>query len=104
MTVDDRDVIRYVRYFTLLGLEEIFELESTHAERPHERSAHRALAEDVTRRVHGGEGLASAQGATEVLFGGEISGLAADESRMFSRMFRRARSPGRDWKGTARGS
>ena len=79
MTVDDRDVIRYVRYFTLLGLEEIFELESTHAERPHERSAHRALAEDVTRRVHGGEGLASAQGATEVLFGGEISGLAADE-------------------------
>ena len=79
MTVDDRDVIRYVRYFTLLGLEEMSELESTHAERPHERDAHRALAEDVTRRVHGGEGLASAQGVTEVLFGGEISGLGADE-------------------------
>ena len=31
--------------------------------------AHRALAEDVTRRVHGGDGLAGAQGATDVLFG-----------------------------------
>ncbi|MCH2463979.1 MAG: tyrosine--tRNA ligase, partial [Gemmatimonadetes bacterium] len=79
MAVDDRDVIRYIRYFTLLGPEEISGLESTHAERPHERTAHRALAEDVTRRVHGSDGLASAQRATEVLFGGEIAGLRADE-------------------------
>ena len=79
MTVDDRDVIRYLRYFSLLGPEEISELEATHSERPHERKAHRALAEDVTRRVHGGDGLAGAQGATDVLFGGEIAGLGADE-------------------------
>ena len=79
MTVDDRDVIPYLRYFTLLDSEEISELESTHAERPHERGAHRALAEDVTRRVHGGGSLESAQRATEVLFGGEIAGLGADE-------------------------
>ncbi len=78
MTVDDRDVIRYLRYFTLLGSEEISELESTHEERPHERTAHRALAEDVTGRVHGNDGLASAQRATDVLFGGEIAGLGAD--------------------------
>ena len=79
MTVDDRDVIRYLRYFTLLGSEEISELESTHEERPNERTAHRALAEDVTGRVHGKNGLASAQRATDVLFGGEIAGLGADE-------------------------
>ena len=79
MTVDDREVIRYLRYFTLLGPEEISELEATHAERPHGRSAHRALAEDVTRRVHGADGLASAQRATDVLFGGEIGDLGADE-------------------------
>jgi tyrosyl-tRNA synthetase len=79
MTVDDRYVIRYLRYFTLLGSEEISELESTHEERPHERTAHRALAEDVTGRVHGKNGLASAQRATDVLFGGEIAGLGADE-------------------------
>ena len=79
VTIDDRDVIRHLRYFTLLGPEEISELEATHTERPHERSAHRALAEDVTRRVHGADGLASAQRATEVLFGGEIGDLGADE-------------------------
>ena len=79
MTVDDRDVIGHLRNFTLFGPEEISELEATHAEQPHERSAHRALAEDVTRRVHGGDGLASAQRATDVLFGGEIAGLGADE-------------------------
>ena len=79
MTVDDRDVIRYLRCFTLLDPEEISELESTHAERPQERAAHRALAEDVTGRVHGEDGLASAQRATEVLFGGEIAGLGAEE-------------------------
>jgi len=79
MTADDRDVVRYLRYFTLLGAEEISELESSHADRPHERVAHRALAEDVTRRVHGDDGLAGAQRATKVLFGGEISGLGADE-------------------------
>ena len=79
VTVDDRDVIRNLRYFTLLGPEEISELEASHAERPHERSAHRALAEDVTRRVHGADGLASAQRATEVLFGGEIGDLGADD-------------------------
>ena len=79
MTVDDRDVIRYLRYFTLLDSEDISALEATHAERPHERDAHRALAEDVTLRVHGDDGLASAQRATSVLFGGEIAGLGADE-------------------------
>ena len=79
MRVDDRDVVRYLRYFTLLGREEISELDSTHSERPHERNAHRSLAEDVTRRVHGTDGLASAKRATEVLFGGEIAGIAADE-------------------------
>ena len=79
MTADDRDVVRYLRYFTLLGAEEISELESSHADRPHERVAHRALAEDVTRCVHGDDGLAGAQRATKVLFGGEISGLGADE-------------------------
>ncbi len=79
MTADDRDVVRHLRCFTLLGPDEISELESIHAERPHERGAHRALAEEVTRRVHGDDSLASAQRATNVLFGGEIAGLGADE-------------------------
>ena len=79
MNVDDRDVMRYLRYFTLLGPDEITELEEALAERPQERAAHGALAEDVTRRVHGEDGLAGAQRATAALFGGEITGLGADE-------------------------
>ena len=79
MNVDDRDVVRYLRYFTLLSLEEVVEQEEALADRPHERAAHRALAEDVTRRVHGGDGLSSAQRATTVLFGGDMTGLGADE-------------------------
>ncbi len=79
MTVDDEDVVRYLRYFTLMDPEEISELEAVHAERPHERNAHRALAEEVTRRVHGEDGLGNAQRATQLLFGGEITGLGASE-------------------------
>ena len=49
------------------------------AEKPHERAAQRALAEDVTRRVHGETGLARAQQATQVLFGGALDGLSGEE-------------------------
>lgn len=79
MNVDDRDVISYLKCFTLLDSDEITADEASLAERPHERAAHRRLAEVVTRSVHGETGLASAQGATAVLFGGSLSGLGADE-------------------------
>ena len=79
MNVDDRDVVRYLKYFTLLDVEEIAAAEAELAERPHERAAHRRLAEVVTGRVHGEAGLANAQRATAVLFGGELAGLGADD-------------------------
>ena len=79
MNVDDRDVARYLKYFTLLDTDDIAVEEAELAERPHERVAHRRLAEEVTRSVHGETGLASAQAATAVLFGGELTGLGADE-------------------------
>ena len=43
--------------------------------------AQKALAADVTRRVHGETGLARAQRATQALFSGELSALGADEIR-----------------------
>ena len=79
MNVDDRDVVAYLKYFTLLDADEIAVAEAELAERPHERAAHRRLAEVVTSRVHGETGLANAQGATSVLFGGELTGLMASE-------------------------
>ncbi len=79
LNADDRDAKQYLRYFTLLDEAAVRELESATEERPRERAAQRALASEVTERVHGGAGLAKAEQATRVLFGGEIAGLSADE-------------------------
>jgi tyrosyl-tRNA synthetase len=46
---------------------------------PQSRAAQKALADDVTGRLHGEGGLASAQRATRALFGGEVDGLGAAE-------------------------
>ncbi len=76
----DADVIRYLKYFTLLSREEIAALERQVATEPHRREAQRRLAEEVTRMVHGEEGLQKAQQATAVLFGGrDLEGMGADD-------------------------
>ncbi|HET9947834.1 MAG TPA: tyrosine--tRNA ligase, partial [Longimicrobiales bacterium] len=79
INTDDADVVRYLRYFTLLDAARIEELEDAVRTAPQERAAQRALAEDVTRRLHGETGLAKAQNATRALFGGEVAGLGADD-------------------------
>ncbi len=53
MGADDRDVSRFLRYFTLLPREEIEGLDAAVREHPERRAAQRALATDVTERVHG---------------------------------------------------
>ncbi|MBR4613471.1 MAG: tyrosine--tRNA ligase, partial [Kiritimatiellae bacterium] len=75
----DADVGRYLRIFTFLPEKRIVELERAVVEAPEKREAQRVLAEEVTRAVHGEAGLRQAQRATEVLFGGSIEGLSADE-------------------------
>jgi tyrosyl-tRNA synthetase len=79
LNTDDRDVVKYLKFFTLMSREEIAGLEAAHHEAPYKRVAHRALAEDVTRRVHGQEALDRAQQATQVLFGGSLEGLTGEE-------------------------
>jgi tyrosyl-tRNA synthetase len=76
---DDADVIRNLRLFTLMDQEQVAEFERAVAEAPERREAQKALAEDVTRRVHGDAGLQSALKASEVLFGGSIDGLSAGD-------------------------
>ncbi|MBN1120013.1 MAG: tyrosine--tRNA ligase [Anaerolineae bacterium] len=73
----DADAITYMKYFTLLDQDEVAEYEKAIEEAPHERATQKRLAEEVTRNVHGEEGLAAALKATEVLFGGELEGLSA---------------------------
>ena len=73
---DDRDVVRYLKYFTFLSRNEIESLEKQHAENPGPRAAHRALAKAVTELVHGPEATAEAIRASEILFGGELDGIS----------------------------
>jgi tyrosyl-tRNA synthetase len=76
---DDRDVIPYLKYFTLRDRRNIDELAAITEHRASQREAQRTLARDVTRAVHGDDALSRAESATTVLFGGEIAGLRATD-------------------------
>jgi tyrosyl-tRNA synthetase len=76
---DDQDALRYLRFFTLLPREDVEALDAATRETPERRAAQRTLADDVTRRVHGEDGLGRARRATEALFGGELEGLSAED-------------------------
>ena len=76
INTDDRDVIRYLKYFTFLSKTEIESLENAHAENPGGRVAHKALAKAATDLIHGESATREAIRASEILFGGEIHGVA----------------------------
>ena len=76
---DDRDVIKYIKYFTFLEKEEIEALETAVQEEPHKRQAQKRLAEEVTRFVHGEAALQDALKITNALFTGDVQQLNADE-------------------------
>jgi tyrosyl-tRNA synthetase len=76
INTDDRDVVRYLRLFTLLPLEEIASLERAHTEKPEARAAHQALAAEITTLIHGAEAVATARHASAILFGGTLEGIS----------------------------
>jgi len=76
---DDADVIRYLKVFSLKSLDEIAALEAEMKAHPEARIPQKALAEELTRLVHGEAALEAALGATKTLFGGDVSGKSADE-------------------------
>lgn len=81
LNTEDAKVCEYLRKFTFLPREEIEALEQSHAENPGARQAHRRLAGEVTRLVHGGQALQSAVRASAILFGAEIGDIDADTFR-----------------------
>jgi len=76
---EDADVIRYLKIFTFLPIEQIDEIAREMALAPEKRLAQKTLAEDLTRTIHGSTGLSIAQRASEVLFGGSMDGIKADD-------------------------
>jgi len=79
INTDDRDVVKYLKFFTMLDQEEITELETLASAAPEKREAQRRLAQEVTRMVHGESNLRKAIQASQVLFGGEIADLSATD-------------------------
>jgi tyrosyl-tRNA synthetase len=73
---DDRDVLRYLRFFTFLGRDQIETLEQKHAAEPGAREAHKALAKAVTDLIHGADATTEAIRASEILFGGGLEGIS----------------------------
>ncbi|GEL77175.1 tyrosine--tRNA ligase [Tenuibacillus multivorans] len=79
VNADDRDVIKFLKYFTFLSLDEIAELEKEVEEQPEQRTAQRRLAEEMTELVHGDEALDQAIRISNALFKGDIKALNKDE-------------------------
>lgn len=75
----DEDVIKFLKYFTFLGKEEIDRLEQSKNEAPHLREAQKTLAEEVTKFIHGEEALNDAIRISQALFSGDLKFLSAKE-------------------------
>lgn len=79
INTDDRDVIKFLKYFTFLTPEEINDLEQELNETPEKRSAQRTLAREVTELVHGKEALLQAEKISQAFFYGSLRELSEKE-------------------------
>jgi len=79
LNTGDKEVISYLKYFTLLSEAEIEGIADMLTRSPEKREAQKTLASEITRMVHGEEELAKAERATAALFGREIEGLSAKD-------------------------
>ncbi|MCP4459126.1 MAG: tyrosine--tRNA ligase [Cytophagales bacterium] len=69
INASDEDVVNYIKIFSLKDKEELDSLIAKHADTPHERLLQKALAEEITVRVHSQEALDTALKASAILFG-----------------------------------
>ena len=84
---DDRDVVKYLKYFTFLSHDEIDVLAEKMKTQPEKREAQRALAREVTTFVHGEDAMHEAEKISEILFSGDIKELTAEQvEQVFGKM------------------
>lgn len=79
---DDRDVEKYLKYFTFLSKDDIADLAKKTEEEPWKRAAQKVLAEEMTRFVHGQEALDEALKISEALFSGNVQDLTVEQIEM----------------------
>ena len=88
LNCSDDDSKRYIRIFTHFTKEEIEAMEKEHEAAPHLRILQKALAKDLTIRVHSEEDYNAAVNASEILFGkGTSESLAALPEKLFLSVF-----------------
>jgi tyrosyl-tRNA synthetase len=75
LNADDKDIERYLKVFSFRTQFEIAELVATGSTDPGRRIAQRALADELTARLHGSDALERAQGAAAALFTGDVRSL-----------------------------
>lgn len=87
LNTSDDDAKKYTRYFTLMSKDEIEALDTEHAKAPHLRVLQKALAKDITVRVHSLADYESAVEASEILFKGTIEQLGNLDEQTFLDVF-----------------
>ncbi len=79
LNTDDRDALKYLKFFTFLAEDQVKALEAELAAAPEKRVAQRELAREVTRLVRGEGAVVTAERASAILFGGSMADARADE-------------------------
>jgi tyrosyl-tRNA synthetase len=79
INTDDKDVIKFINYFTFLSKGEILDFEKRTKKEPEKRAAQRALAREVTSLVHGKEAMLKSEKISQALFYGNLKDLSEEE-------------------------
>ncbi len=82
INTEDTKVIDYLKFLTFLSKEEIEELDEKNKVAPHLREAHKALAHEVIKFIHGEDAYLQAVKISEALFSGNVKELSAKEIEM----------------------
>ncbi|KAF4022671.1 hypothetical protein G4228_014490 [Cervus hanglu yarkandensis] len=83
-------VERYLKLFTFLPLPEIDHIMQLHVTEPEKRGPQKRLAAEVTKLVHGQEGLASAKRCTQALYHSSIDALEVMSDQELKELFKEA--------------
>ncbi len=84
INTDDADVIKYLHWFSFIPQAEIEAIAVEHEQAPHQRAAHRALAQHMTKLIHGEAVLNAVESAVQALFGGDVRAL---DEKMLAEVF-----------------
>src|SRR5690625_8030232 len=82
INTDDRDVVKFLKYFTFLDQEELDKLQTEVDNNPGDRVAQRRLAEEMTMLVHGHDALDQAQKISATLFSVDLTRLSASDNEL----------------------